>query len=190
MTSQNIDLSSWETLYNPKFSASWFLCLSPAFTLACCSVYLFLMMEAICFSETSVDFQRITRCYISDHQKYSAVSILAGSRCSFLPPYLSLWRKNIWKRIGLLIGSRRYPYFEGTEPSVLSDVISHSCVLKTKEIASSSLAALGPSFALFTSLSLSLAKMILRDGRLYIFVPSPCTCCSPLQTSGKLSTGF
>jgi hypothetical protein len=40
--------------------------LAPAFTLVSCSAYLALKMEAICLSETSVDFQRTTRHYIQE----------------------------------------------------------------------------------------------------------------------------
>jgi hypothetical protein len=36
----------------------------PAFTLVSCSVYSTLTMEARCSSETLVDFQRTTRCYV------------------------------------------------------------------------------------------------------------------------------
>jgi hypothetical protein len=38
----------------------------PDFPLVCCSVYLTLKMEAICFSKISVKFQRTTRRYISE----------------------------------------------------------------------------------------------------------------------------
>jgi hypothetical protein len=37
-----------------------------AFTLVFCSAYSTLKMETICSSETSIDFQRITRCCISE----------------------------------------------------------------------------------------------------------------------------
>jgi hypothetical protein len=40
--------------------------LSPAFTLVSCSAYSTLKMEAICSSETSVDFQRTKRRYIPE----------------------------------------------------------------------------------------------------------------------------
>jgi hypothetical protein len=43
------------------------LCLPPAFTLVPCSAYFStLKTEVICFSETSVDFQRTTRRYIQE----------------------------------------------------------------------------------------------------------------------------
>jgi hypothetical protein len=42
-------------------------CFPPFFTLVPCSThYLTLKMEAICSSETSVDFQQITQCYIPE----------------------------------------------------------------------------------------------------------------------------
>jgi hypothetical protein len=39
---------------------------SPAFMLICCSAYSTLKTEAICSSETSVDFQQTTWCYIPE----------------------------------------------------------------------------------------------------------------------------
>jgi hypothetical protein len=56
--------------------------LAPVFTLVSCSTYLStLKMEAICSSETSFDFQRTTRRYISED------SILHNHRCENLKSY-------------------------------------------------------------------------------------------------------
>jgi hypothetical protein len=59
------------------------LCLPPAFTLVSCSAYSStLKMEAICFSETSVDFQRTTWRYIQED------STLHNQRCENLKSYI------------------------------------------------------------------------------------------------------
>jgi hypothetical protein len=58
------------------------LCLPPAFTLVSCSAYSStLKMEAICSSETSVDFQRTTRRYIPED------SNIYNHRCENLKSY-------------------------------------------------------------------------------------------------------
>jgi hypothetical protein len=59
-------------LYNPKFPASRLLGLPSAFTLESYSAYSTLKMEAICSSETFVDFQRITRRYIPEDSTLQA----------------------------------------------------------------------------------------------------------------------
>jgi hypothetical protein len=59
------------------------LCLSPSFTLVSCSAYSSTpKMEAICSSETSVDFQRIARRYIPED------STLHNHRCENLKSYM------------------------------------------------------------------------------------------------------
>jgi hypothetical protein len=64
------------------------LCLPPALIPVSCSAYSStLNMEAICFTETSVDFQRTTRRYIPD-------GTLHNHRCENLESYIvspSLW---------------------------------------------------------------------------------------------------
>jgi hypothetical protein len=58
------------------------LCLPPAFTLASCLPYFStLKMEATCSSETSVNFQRTTRRYISED------STLHNHRCENLKSF-------------------------------------------------------------------------------------------------------
>jgi hypothetical protein len=51
------------TNHNPA-EPSQLICLPPAFTLVSCSAYSTLKIDAICSSETSVNFQRTTRCHI------------------------------------------------------------------------------------------------------------------------------
>jgi hypothetical protein len=59
------------------------LCLPPAFMLVSCSVYSpTLKMEATCSSETSVDFQRTTWCYIPED------STLCNHCCEWEPQIL------------------------------------------------------------------------------------------------------
>jgi hypothetical protein len=54
-------------LQGRRISRARRLCLSPAYTLVSCAAYsTTLKMDAICSSETSVDFQRTTRCYIPE----------------------------------------------------------------------------------------------------------------------------
>jgi hypothetical protein len=61
----------WRTYRNP--------CLSPAFTLVSCLDYWTLKMEAICFSETSIDFQRITRCYMPENSALLTNAVRASN---------------------------------------------------------------------------------------------------------------
>jgi hypothetical protein len=61
--------------------ASRLLCLPPAFTLISCSVYSALKKEAICFSETLVDFSRTTGRYIPED------STLHNHRCENLKSF-------------------------------------------------------------------------------------------------------
>jgi hypothetical protein len=89
------------------------LCLPPAFTLVSCSAYSStLKMEAICSSETSVDFQRTTQRYIPED------GTLHNHRCENLKSYitklfskiwgvhsgiwkllyLEIWRRAVWKK--------------------------------------------------------------------------------------------
>jgi hypothetical protein len=56
----------FSSLYNLKFWASRLLGLPFAFTLLSCLAYSTLEMEAVCPSETSLIFQGIGRCYISE----------------------------------------------------------------------------------------------------------------------------
>jgi hypothetical protein len=59
------------------------LCLPPAFTLVSCSAYSStLKMEAVYYSETSVDFQRTTRRYIPED------GTLHNHRCKNLKSYI------------------------------------------------------------------------------------------------------
>jgi hypothetical protein len=55
-------------LHNPKFPSG----LPHDFTLVSCSAYSTLKMEAICSSETSVAFQRITRRYVPEDSTLQA----------------------------------------------------------------------------------------------------------------------
>jgi hypothetical protein len=62
------DITSCSPLkVNRRFEGTCRLCLPPAFTLVYCSAYpSTLKMEAICSSETSVDFQLTARSYIPE----------------------------------------------------------------------------------------------------------------------------
>jgi hypothetical protein len=66
------------SLNRMSYPDSYQACLPPAFTLISCSAYSWILkMEAICSSETSVDFQRTTRRY----------STLHNQRCENLKSY-------------------------------------------------------------------------------------------------------
>jgi hypothetical protein len=58
-------------LYNPQFPASPITRLATCLTLVSCSAYSTLKMEAICSSETSVDFQLATRRYIPEDSVFN-----------------------------------------------------------------------------------------------------------------------
>jgi hypothetical protein len=81
-------------LYNPKFPASQLLGLPPAFTLISWSAYSTLKMEAICFFETSVEFQRTTGYYTYIPED----STLHNHRCENLKSYMffSLSAKRVY----------------------------------------------------------------------------------------------
>jgi hypothetical protein len=70
---------------NRRFGGTYLLCLPPAFTLVSCSAYSStLKMEAICSSETSVDFQRTTLRYIPED------CILQGTSLYYLTNFMEL----------------------------------------------------------------------------------------------------
>jgi hypothetical protein len=50
------------------------LCLSPSFKMILCSAYSTLKMEAICFSEACVDFERTTRSYVPEDSSLQKIS--------------------------------------------------------------------------------------------------------------------
>jgi hypothetical protein len=61
----------------------------PTFTLVSCSAYSTLKMEAVCFSETLVAFQRTTWRYIAED------STLHNHRCEDLKSYTGLLPYNV-----------------------------------------------------------------------------------------------
>jgi hypothetical protein len=68
------------------------LCWSTAFTLVSCSAYYStLNMEAICSSETSVDFQRTTQRYIPEDNILNSQFVYAYHLCSFLSHFTAIF---------------------------------------------------------------------------------------------------
>jgi hypothetical protein len=73
-----------ETWRHWHFLRCGLLCVSSAFTLVSCFAYSSTMKtEATCSSETSVDFQRTTQCYIAEDRT------LHTHRCENLKSYMS-----------------------------------------------------------------------------------------------------